>query len=226
MMDTIELAADLAAMSRQITGAAMMADTRAAELQGWADRLRAGLSQMPSQVWRSPVGNEAHPPSDWYTYITHDLTGRLNPGGYRHTGLDFNGNWRKDGKFRGDVDIGEPVFCVADAEVVDVGWSESFRAGIVLKVDHFGTSLWVRYWHLQKPVLDFQVGQRVAQGQLIGLIDKYPKDFAHCHWDTAYHEIKHNWWWTYHKDVAWANSLQILRMHLDHALVDSMTGRG
>ena len=91
-----ELAADLAAMSRQIKGATMISETRASELQGWADWLRAGVPQTPSQVWHPPVGDEVHPPNEWYTYITHDLTGRLNPSGYQHTGLDFNGNWWKD----------------------------------------------------------------------------------------------------------------------------------
>jgi len=175
-----------------------------------------------------PVGTPEHPSREWYVYTWHDLTGRRNShiGSYQHTGIDLNADWRNPdtGEFRGNVDVGQPVFAVADGEVVSVGFSEQYRGGVVLKVDHFGVPLFVRYWHLSRTGL--RVGDTLEAGERIDYIDRYPSGYAHLHFDMAWTPFEHNWWWTRHPEVEWANPVWILKQHLDPAKVDAMISKG
>lgn len=222
---TQQLIADLEAAARGCIANAGEETARAAMFESWAKRLTSETPSTPATNWRLPVGTDEHPASDWYAYTVHDLIGRRNPQNYGHTGLDLNGDWRNPdtGEFRGNVDVGQPVWAVADGEVVDVGFSEKFRAGIVLKVDHFGQDLYVRYWHLTRPTAEmFAVGNLVGRGANLGYIDYYPLGYAHCHFDMAWQPIGVNWWFTKHPGVEWANPAWVLRQHLDSDAVDAM----
>jgi len=190
--------------------------------------MKLDAGETTTQPWRLPVGNDEHPSSGWYVYTRHDLTGRRNShiNNYAHTGIDLNGDWRnpETGEFRGNVDIGQPVFAVADGEIVSVGFSDRFRGGVVLKVDHFGVPLYVRYWHIGFPAGHnwFTVGETVEVGQQLGAIDEYPNGYAHLHFDMAWQPFKAHWWFTKHKEIEWANPVYILKTHCQPLEVDAM----
>jgi len=191
------------------------------QLKGVVDFLSDGGTQPPAP-WCSPVGTPDHPAEDWYSYTVHDLTGRRNAG-YGHTGLDLNARWGG----RGNADVGQPVFAVTDGEVVSVGWSDRYCAGIVLRVNHFGVPLYVRYWHLERQTASmFSVGDLVSCGANLGHIDVYPSGYAHLHFDMAWQPFEWNWWFTRHPEIEWANPKWVLMQHLDHALVERITERG
>lgn len=222
---TDQLIADLRIAAKECTANAAEETKRAAMFESWSKRLASETPPTPATDWRLPVGTDEHPASDWYAYTVHDLTGRRNPQNYGHTGLDLNGDWRNPdtGEFRGNVDVGQPVFAIANGDVVSVGWSERFRAGIVLKVDHHGLGLYVRYWHLtQQTAKIFQIGDEVDVGANLGRIDKYPGGYAHLHFDMAWQPIGRNWWFTKHPGVEWANPAWVLKQHLDGDAVDAM----
>lgn len=210
--------ADLRALSKSLIYSSGQMTTRAALVDTVIQRLAEGETP-----WAFPVGTPEYPSAMWYTYTLHDLTGRRNRDGYAHTGLDLN----LDKAPWGNVDVGQPVFAVADGEVVDVGFSETYRAGIVLKVDHYGLDLYVRYWHLtQQTAKIFDVGDLVSAGANLGVIDRYPLGYAHCHLDTFWQFVKHNWWFTRHPEIECANPTYILKAHLDPAMVDAMLAKG
>lgn len=220
MNESTELITNLRIAAYECTVNAQNETTRAAMFESLVERLVNGV---PGTSWAWPVGTPEHPSEDWYAYTVHDLTGRRNPQNYGHTGLDLN----LDIAPHGNVDVGQPVYAVTDGEVVSVGFSERFRGGVVVKVDHFGVDLFVRYWHLTDwTTANLGIYTKIAAGQQIGKIDKYPGGYAHCHFDMAWQPFEHNWWWTYHPEVEWANPVYILKAHLDPERVDKMLARG
>jgi len=204
-------------------GLRMSAEGRAVTLHRYADILESAASPPLSAPWVPPVGNAEYPPESWYCYTLHDVTGRRNRDDYPHTGGDFNLDIRP----WGDVDVNQPVFCVTDGIVTDVGFSQRYRGGIVIKVDHFGIPLYIRYWHLKESVSQrYTVGAPVFAGEELGEIDIYPGGAAHCHIDMAWQPFKTNWWFNRHPEIEWANPAYILKTHIDPDLVDAMMARG
>ena len=210
-------------LSTTLDDIALNISAAAVELVGLAEGVRM-LDGTPTtaQPWALPVGTPEYPSAMWYAYTVHDLTGRRNPDGYKHTGLDLN----MDKSPWGNVDVGQPVFAVTGGEVVDVGFSQTYRGGVVLKVNHFGIPLYIRYWHLRASVQNHKVGDAIGKSQVIGTIDYYPNGYAHCHFDMAWQQFGVNWWFTKHPEIEWANPVYILKMHLDSDAVDAMLARG
>lgn len=217
-----QLIADLRTLREGLSLDAEQAILRGELLDIIIDRLVEGGTPPPSaQPWTLPVGTTEYPSAMWYAYTKHDLTGRRNPNNYAHSGLDLN----MDKPPWGNVDVGQPVFAVADGEVVDVGFSQTYRGGVVLKVDHFGVPLYIRYWHLQAS-MGIEIGNQIYPGCQLGKIDYYPNGYAHCHFDMAWQPFGVNWWFTRHPEIEWANPAYILKTHIAHDAVDAMMARG
>ena len=174
--------------------------------------------------WDYPVGSLDHPIETWYSASLNDLTGRRN-NGYPHTGLDLN----IDKAPWGDVDRGQPVFSVADGEVYSSGYSTNYLGGLVVKCDHFGVPLWVRYWHIEFPLgVEYQRGDQIEAGQHIGAIGNYKLGAGgdHLHLDMAWMPFEPHWWFTKHPEISWADPEFVLKMHLYNDLVDAMLRKG
>jgi murein DD-endopeptidase MepM/ murein hydrolase activator NlpD len=91
-----------------------------------------------------------------------------------HTGLDYN---LRTG---GDSDIGQPVYAIADAEVVSVGSYPGWGGVVVLRHPQFGVRS--RYAHIKNAKV--KVGEFVKAGQKIAEIAPYRvKNSAHLHFD-------------------------------------------
>ncbi len=174
----------------------------------------------PPELWTFPVGTVKYPPEHWYAATVHDLTGKQN-NGYKHSGIDLN----LDKSPWGDVDRGEPVFAVANGEVWDVRYTRRNLGCVVIRVEHEGSPLWVRYWHLEKDSLfeGWEVGEPVFTGEAIGHLGNYIRG-DHLHFDMALDAFKAGWWLT--PAIRWVDPVPVLKMHLHPKLVDAMMERG
>jgi len=88
--------------------------------------------------WLPPVGlpvpeeypkGKVYKPGQYYCATLHDLTGKAN-GGYKHTGVDLNLAISP----YGDVDRGQPVFAVADGEIMALDYSTKYLGCVILKI--------------------------------------------------------------------------------------------
>lgn len=99
----------------------------------------------------------------------------------QHFGVDLDGA------------VGDPVAAAHDGEVVLV--RDCFASGQTVLVHH-GARLFTAYFHLSR--LDVQVGQRVRQGQQVGLVGKSGRVTGpHLHFGA-------------HLDGRWVNPAQLL----------------
>jgi murein DD-endopeptidase MepM/ murein hydrolase activator NlpD len=185
----------------------------AAALTAMAGRLSALVGP---DVWTFPVGSERFPLADWYCAQYHTYHRDTNPGG--HTGLDLNG----DRSPWGDVDRDEPVFAVARGTVHDAGFSEGWRGVVVIRVEHDGAPLWVRYAHLAAASIVVSPGEPVTAGQELGRLGNYSRG-DHLHFDMARDPFGWNYWRA--RSVGWVDPLPVLLAHLEHDMITLMLDR-
>ena len=182
------------------------------------------LAQQQEPAWVFPVGSFDYPTEQWYCACWHDMTGARN-NGYGHTGVDLN----VDHYPWGDVDRGQPLWAVTGGVVHAVGYSRLYLGSVVIKVQHQGEPLWIRYWHLadDEPFRRWQPGAPVAVDDCIGTIGNYTLGAGgdHCHFDMAFSPYEAHWWFTNHRGVKWCDPLPILRAHLDPEVIDAMISR-
>lgn len=170
---------------------------------------------MPDGAWAFPVGTQEYPPEKWYAASLHDPTGKLN-NGYKHTGLDLN----LDVSPWGDVDRGLPVYAVADGEVTYTTQNWSGVPMCVVKHQHEGHDLYVRYAHMDLEY-GIEVGAQVLCGDVIGRIANYSGG-DHLHFDIALDWFTREW---LAETVSWVDPVPVLKAHLDPAIVDQMLAR-
>jgi murein DD-endopeptidase MepM/ murein hydrolase activator NlpD len=104
-------------------------------------------------------------------------TGACAPG--PHPGQDFNGNGG------GDSDLGDPVYAVANGDVVFSGTGSGTSWGNIILIEHTlpdGTKVWSQYAHLKDRYAN---SGSVNKGDLIGTIGKGYNNiyYAHLHFE-------------------------------------------
>ena len=190
-----------------------------------SDLLDTALDELGEPTdWVYPVGSLDFPTEEWYCACVHDTTGKLNSG-YAHTGIDLNVDHRP----WGDVDRGQPVYAVADGVVHAVHYSASYLGSVVIRVQHDGAPLYVRYWHLENdPAFRYwQPGETVSADSIVGHLGNYTlgQGGDHCHFDMALDPFEPHWWFTRH-DIRWIDPVPVLKAHLDPGIVDAMMKKG
>lgn len=187
---------------------------------------KLGVQVDPDLVWFYPVGSFKFPTVHWYAASWHDLTGRKNAAGYKHTGIDLNGDkapW-------GDVDRGEVCYAITKGIVHVVHYSVAYLGSVVLKIRYYNTDFWLRYWHLADDSLfrSIREGMEIPAGAPIGHMGNYTLGAGgdHFHIDLATSPIGPHWWWSSHPEVTWIDPLFLMRAHLDPDVVDLMVKKG
>ena len=169
--------------------------------------------------WSFPGGNQQYPPEMWYAATLHDISGKLN-GGYKHTGLDLN----LDISPWGDVErtLGLAVYAVTDGIVSYITDAWSGVPMLVLRVEHDGAPLWIRYAHIMPVVM---IGQAVKAGQALGGFANYKLSGGgdHLHVDCALDEYTREW---LTPSIRWIDIVDVLKVHLDPQRVDAMLAKG
>jgi len=168
-------------------------------------------------TWVLPVGYEPdYPPERWYCATLHGPSTNYQSG--FHTGLDVN----LGGPF-GDSErlLGLAVRACTEGVVSWVGMF-SGTGTVVLKVEHEGKPLWVRYAHVT-PVV--RTGEVVTPGQKLGGFADWapsynPQAGDHLHNDMAVFPITNHWCTP--PLANWLDPVQVYKAHIDPALVDEM----
>jgi len=195
----------------------------AVALEGIAESFSGGGPVPPApeepEAWRLPVGNDDHPAWEWYTSTRHGPNSWYNSG--FHTGIDINADWGG----RGDADRGEPVFAIADGVVNSVGYSggRGWLRSVVIEHEHDGAPLYVRYAHLEAVDDEFEPGQSIGKGDLIGRLGNYLGGDGgdHLHFDMCVRGFNWNDWCS-QPLTDWLDPVPVLKAHIDSDLVDSM----
>lgn len=166
--------------------------------------------------WAFPVGDGLYPPEMWYCATVHDPTGALNDG-YKHTGIDLN----LDVSPWGDIErtLGLSVYALAEGAVTYSTPNWSGVPMIVVRHEHAGDWLWVRYAHIGPEVP--MVGTMVERGDLLGGFANW-KTGDHLHLDMALDEFTREW---LAPNIRWRDPVPVLKEHLDPAAVDTMLAR-
>jgi len=188
------------------------------------DRIDAELGRIrtlvgvPDESWAFPVGTSEAPPEKWYCAQYHTYAGSPSAG---HTGIDLN----LDRSPWGDVDRGFPVWAIAKGQVTSVNHSPGWVGVVVIRHEHQGRPLWVRYAHLA-PDSIVSYGQEVAPGELVGVIGNYiaGRGGDHLHFDMCRDAFSWSWYRTSGYD--WVDPVPILKAHLDPDRVDAMLRKG
>jgi len=192
----------------------------AEQLASLAERLQRLLVEPETQAgpWVFPVGSVEAPIQDWYCAQYHTYKG----GNAGHTGLDLN----LDRAPWGDVDRGQPVWAVTTGTVHSVGTSKGWVHVVVIKVQHAGKPLWVRYAHLDPGGVQLQVGQAVKAGTRLGRIGNYVagRGGDHVHFDMALDSFQWFHWRT--PDIRWVDPIPILNAHLAPEMVTKLLAKG
>jgi len=170
-------------------------------------------------VWAFPVGEGQYPPERWYCATIHDPTGKLYQpfGGPRvHYGIDLNLDYAE----RGDVErrLGLSVYAIAPGLVHYVTANWGGIGMIVVRHEHEGAPLFVRYAHITPVVM---TGQAVAAGQALGAFADWETG-DHLHFDCALEAYERE----YNTSVAFIDPVPILKAHLDDLRVDAMLAKG
>jgi len=176
----------------------------------------SGLTDMHRDAWAFPVGEGQYPPETWYAYTLHDLTGALN-NGYKHSGLDLN----LDVAPWGDVEriLGLAVYNVAPGIVTYVT-TDWYGVGMcVIRSEHDGAPLWIRYAHIASGVMADQV---VEAGQMLGPFGNW-RTGDHLHFDMALDKFDREW---LTPGIRWIDPALVLKEHLDSRRVDAMLAKG
>ena len=167
-------------------------------------------------AWAFPVGEQGYPPERWYCATYHGPNANYASG--YHTGIDLN----LDVAPWGDVErtLGMSVFALAPGVVEWVGqWSGTGTA--VIRHEHDGAPLWVRYAHIVPAVKVWDV---VKAGDKLGPFDNW-RTGDHLHLDMCVRRIKPLDWCTSPLSE-WLDPVPVLKAHLDPARVDAMLERG
>lgn len=171
------------------------------------------------QTWAFPVGEGQYSPERWYAASLHSLDGSLNSG-YKHSGIDLN----LDVYPRGDIERfkGLSVYAVADGKITFVDQSWSGVPMLVMRCKHNGAPLWVRYGHIVPVVMK---DEYVKAGQKLGGFANWTAMGGgdHLHFDMALDPFTENW---LDSTIRWVDPVDILKAHLDPAIVDAMVRRG
>jgi GH25 family lysozyme M1 (1,4-beta-N-acetylmuramidase) len=169
--------------------------------------------------WVLPVGTAQYPALKWGVRgYTHDLRttaenpNRRNGKPRPHSGYDIN----LDVPPYGDIERGYPVFAVTDGIVhyVTDDWS-GVGMCVVMHI-HEDAPVWVRYAHIDVHVA---AGDAVEAGQVLGVIADWQNEGDHLHFDAALDPFTREW---VDPDIEWVDPAEILRAHIDPALVDGM----
>ena len=161
------------------------------------------------QPWHFPVGEGDYPPERWYCAQDH---------GPQHTGLDLN----LDVSPWGDVErlllLSNYALAAGVVTYMTTNWSGVGM--VVIKHEHDGAPLWVRYAHVDSYL---HVGFTVSAGQRIGGFADWPEKGDHLHLDMALDQFTREW---LTPRIRWRNPVPILKAHLDPATVDAMLRKG
>ena len=170
----------------------------------------------PESQWAYPVGSEEFPTVKWYASQGHRWDAATNPDG--HTGCDLN----VDQAPWGDVDRGQPIYAVADGIVHDRGYSAGWVGVIVVKHQHDGADLYVRYAHLDSNSFEVEIADQVNAADLLAKLGNYQAADTgdHLHFDDCLDPITWSEFKTHTK--RWVDPVPILKAHLDPAVVDAM----
>ena len=104
-----------------------------------------------------------------YGYRTHPTTGEYK----KHTGIDLGGTWHTE------------ILAVADGEVVSAGVQTAFGNCIEIKHTVNGKTIYSFYAHLSK--INVKAGDKVTQGQVIGLEGGDPNLDSNPGYSTGHH---------------------------------------
>lgn len=165
--------------------------------------------------WAYPVGSEEFPTTMWYASQGHAWHKTHNPEG--HTGIDLNG----DKPPHGDVDRGQPIWAIADGVVHDRGYSEAWLGVVVLKHQHDGKPLYVRYAHLDPQTFQAEIGDQVKAADLQGKLGDYRGGDTgdHLHFDMCLTPFT---WSEFKTQKRWIDPIPVLKAHLDDHVIDEM----
>ena len=172
----------------------------------------------PIVPWVMPVGEGEYPPSRWYAATFHDPTGARN-NGYRHTGIDLNLDISPWGDVERALDLG--VYSVADGTVTYVTQNWSGVPMVVIRHEHDGAPLWVRYAHITPS--DVREGEVIRAGQRLGGFADWPAGGDHLHLDMALDSFTREW---LTPNIRWIDPVPLLWAHHDPAIVEAMLARG
>ena len=180
--------------------------------------ITAGWHGAPTP-WAFPVGEGQYPPEMWYNATIHDPTGtKAQPFGSPrvHFGIDLNLAFAE----YGDVErrLGLSVYAVADGFVEYVTNNWSGVGMVVIRHEHEGAPLWVRYAHITPAVI---VEQHVKAGDALGPFANWQTG-DHLHFDMALEKYTRE----YNTSIAFVDPVPILKAHLDDLRVDAMLKRG
>ena len=168
--------------------------------------------QVPSRQWAFPVGNAEYPPARWYAASLHTPSGPT-----RHLGLDLN----LDQSPWGDIErtLGLSVYAIADGVVTYLTTNWSGVPMLIIRHEHNGQPLWVRYAHIV-PVV--KAGQSIAAGQVLGPFANW-RTGDHLHLDMATAAYTREYLNT---SIPFIDPVPVLKAHLDPTTVDAMLRKG
>jgi murein DD-endopeptidase MepM/ murein hydrolase activator NlpD len=189
-----------------------MLQTTLAQASVITDRLYDALDTPDEpELWVLPVGTEDFPPERWYVAQRHTQS---------HTGLDIN----LDEPPWGDVERGFPIFSIASGMVLEVGQSDGWLSVVVIRHQHEGDPIYVRYAHLES--ISLFEGQGVEANNVVGYLGNWKGGDGgdHLHFDMALDHFHWAAWRT--PGVTWVDPVPVLKAHINPDLVDAMMRRG
>lgn len=159
-----------------------------------------GCSSLPTS---SPSGSN-NPPlwlADGFDFPVGDPNGRgWAVSGYRFLDWSITSNsyhpgedWNIPGA--GNGDWGEPVYAVANGEVVFSGWNSALGNVILIKHNlSRHEAVWSQYSHLDTRTV--QTGERVGRRQQVGTVGRGPNNrfTAHLHFEIRKKDLPANAW--------------------------------
>ena len=169
--------------------------------------------------WVFPIGDTDYPPWKWYCAVDHDLTGRTNANGYKHSGIDINLDVYPWGDIERSLDMS--IRAIADGVVTYSTRAWSGVPMLVIRHRHGNEFLWTRYAHLS-PALPM-TGLFVKAGLWLGGFADWPKKGDHLHLDMALDPFTREW---LDPNIRWVHPVPILKEHLDPEMVDAMLRKG
>lgn len=178
------------------------------------------MEEEPSpQPWHFPVGEGDYPPERWYCATWHDPTGKRN-GGYKHTGIDLNLDVSPWGDVERTLELN--AYAIAAGVVTYITSSWSGVPMIVIRHEHDGAWLWVRYAHVGPPA-GLMEGSVVEAGQCLGGFADWPERGDHLHFDMALDPFTREW---LDPDIRWLPPVPVLTDHLPAEEVAKMLRKG
>ncbi|HHY15969.1 MAG TPA: M23 family metallopeptidase [Firmicutes bacterium] len=156
-----------------------------------------------SSLINSPSGSEY--PAIWLADGFDFPVGDRNGRGWAVTGYGFldwsivsnsyhpGEDWNIPGA--GNGDWGEPVYAVANGEVIFSGWNSALGNVILIKHNlSRSEAVWSQYAHLDRR--DVRTGEKVTRNQQIGTVGRGPNNrfAAHLHFELRKRDLPANAW--------------------------------